>query len=228
MPNQGDTKWLKSYLPGIRFRPALAAGLALLTGSTLFAQDAGSESDREALKARMDQMQKRYEQRIDKMDQEHKQDRDQITRLEAEVSALESKTASGNSILNTRILTDAEGKGTPANGPILNEPFLQSLTRKFAFTVYVRAGFAFNGNGGGGNFNFAVPDGSPGRFRLGKENDFYMELSWNQFHVLGEGPDVADVSFRVTPVFTNNITKKLFNTTLNTQANDFDFGVEEG
>jgi maltoporin len=34
--------------------------------------------------------------------------------------------------------------------------------------------------------------------RLGNENDFYTELSWNQAHILGDSPDVADVSFRAT------------------------------
>ena len=54
---------------GLKF--ALVAGLTLLTTDALFAQSAG-QSDLDALKARMDQMQKQYEQRIDKMDQERK------------------------------------------------------------------------------------------------------------------------------------------------------------
>jgi maltoporin len=212
---------------GIRsLKFTLLAGLTLLTTDALFAQSAG-QSDLDALKARMDQMQKQYEQRIDKMDQERKQDKEQISKMEAEMKVLESKAASGSSILNTRVLTDAEGKGTEARGPLLDESFLKSLTRNFSFTVYARAGFQTNGSGGGGNFNFEVPDGSPGRFRLGNENDFYMELSWNQFHILGDSPDLADVSFRTTTVFTNSITKRLFNTTLNDQAKDFDIGVEE-
>lgn len=211
---------------GLKF--ALVAALTLLTTDTLFAQSAG-QSDVDALKTRMDQMQKQYEQRIDKMDQERTQDRQQISELQAEIKAVESKASSGSSILNTRLLTDANGTEASgkASAPMLDESFLKSLTRNFSFTVYARAGFQFNGSGGGGGFNFEVPDGSPGRFRLGNENDFYMELSWNQLHILGDSPDVADVSFRATTVLTNSITKKLFNTTLNTQAKDFDFGVEE-
>jgi maltoporin len=209
---------------GLKF--ALVAGLTLLATRTLFAQNAG-QSDLDVLKARLDQMQKQYEQRIDKMDQERKQDKEQISRLESEVQDLEAKTASGSSILNTRLLTDAEGKGTAGNGPVLNESFLKSLTRNFSFTVYARAGFQFNGSGGGGNFNFEVPDGSPGRFRLGNENDFYMELSWNQAHILGDSPDVVDVSFRTTAVFSNNLTKTLFNTLLTNEGKDFNIGVEE-
>jgi cell division protein FtsB len=168
-------------------KSALAAGLTLLAANALFGESA-SQSDLDALKARMDQMQKQYEQRIDKMDQERKQDKEQISRLQSEVKALESKASSGQSILNTRILADAEGKGTEAEakGPILSDSFLKTLTRNFAFTVYTRAGFQVNGSGGGGNFHFEVPDGSPGRFRLGNENDFYTELSFNQSHILGE------------------------------------------
>jgi cell division protein FtsB len=204
----------------------LVAGLTLLPAEMLLAQSTG-QTDLDALKARMDQMQKQYEQRIDKMDQERKQDKEEISRLESEVQALETKSASSGSILNTHLLTGAEGKGTAANGPVLTESFLKSLTRNFSFTVYARAGFQFNGSGGGGNFNFEVPDGSPGRFRLGNENDFYMELSWNQFHLLGENPDVPDISFRTTAVFQNQVTKTLFNTTLTNQAHDFLIGVEE-
>ena len=45
----------------------LLAGLTLLSTGALFAQSAG-QSDLDALKMRMGQMQKQYEQRIDKMD----------------------------------------------------------------------------------------------------------------------------------------------------------------
>src|SRR5215469_18559700 len=69
---------------GLKF--AVVAGLTSLALGTLFAQNAG-QSDLDALKARMDQMQKQYEQRIDKMDQEHKQDKEQISRLESEVQS---------------------------------------------------------------------------------------------------------------------------------------------
>ena len=55
-------------LPGIRgLKFTLVAGLTLLTTDALFAQSAG-QSDLDELKARMDQMQKQYEQRIEKMD----------------------------------------------------------------------------------------------------------------------------------------------------------------
>ena len=166
----------------------LAASLTLLASGGLFAQssDQGGQSsnDVSALKTQMQKMQKEYE--------------DRITAMEAEMKALESKADSG-SILNTRILTDADGKEVSA-APTLDESFLKSLTRNFTFSAYVRAGFQFNGNGGGGNFSFELPNwrGS-GRERLGNENDTYMELTWMQSHMLGDSPDVMDVSMTFTP-----------------------------
>jgi maltoporin len=206
-----DSTVSKPPLGGMKF--TLVAGLALLTTDALFAQSAG-QSDVDALKAQMNQMQQTYEQRIEAM--------------EAKMKAIEANANSG-SILNTRILTDAEGKEEPgkAPAPMLDESFLKSLTRNFTFNVYVRAGFQFNGSGGGGNFNFEVPDNPGGRFRLGNENDLYMELSWNQAHILGDSPDVADVSFRVTPnFFTHGVVKETFLTT-DSSNGDFQVGMRE-
>jgi hypothetical protein len=175
-------------LPGLR--PLLAASLTLLASGGLLAQSAdqnsgqNTQNDVSALKSQMQKMQKEYE--------------DRISAMEAEMKALESKADSG-SILNTRILTDADGKEISA-GPTLDESFLKSLTRNFTFSVYVRAGFQFNGNGGGGNFNFSIPNfPGEGRLRLGNENDTYMELTWMQAHMLGDSPDVMDVSMTFTP-----------------------------
>jgi len=196
----------------------LVAGLALLTTDALFAQSA-DQSDMNALKAQMNQMQRQYEQRIEAM--------------EAKMKALESNQGSG-SILNTRVLTDANGTEEPgkAPAPMLDESFLKSLTRNFTFNMYVRAGFMFNGNGGAGTFNFEAPDNPAGRWRLGNENDFYMEPSWNQAHILGDSPDVADVSFRFTPnFFTHGIYHESFLTTGNSGFNgtnsDFQVGMRE-
>jgi len=177
-------------LPGIRgLKFTLVAGLTLLTTDALFAQSAG-QNDVDALKTQMNQMQRQYEQRIEAM--------------EAKMKALESNANSG-SILNTRVLTDADGKEGPgkAPAPMLDESFLKSLTRNFTFNVYMRAGVAFNGSGGAqGNTSFITPDnyvgGGRSTSRLGNENDFYTELSWNQAHILGDSPDLADVSFRAT------------------------------
>ena len=118
-------------LPGLR--PLLAASLTLLASGGLFAQNADQSSgqssqqsnDVSALKTQMQKMQKEYE--------------DRITAMEAEMKALESKADSG-SILNTRILTDADGKEVSA-APTLDESFLKSLTRNFTFSTYIRAGF---------------------------------------------------------------------------------------
>jgi maltoporin len=164
----------------------LAASLSLLTPGALFAQSA-DQSDIAALKAQMQQMQKQYEQRIDAM--------------EAQMKSLESKADQG-SILNTRVLTDSNGTemgGKEGKGAVLDESFLKSLTRNFTFSAYVRAGVMFNGNGGAGNFNFEPPDNDGGRPRLGNENDTYMELTWAQAHLLGDSPDVMDVSMTFTP-----------------------------
>ena len=118
----------------------------LCTGSLALAQDnSSSNSDVSALKAQIQSLQKQ---------QQDYQDR--ITSMEAQMKSLESKAESG-SILNTRILTDADGKEISA-APTLDESFLKSLTRNFTFSVYVRAGFQFNGNGGGGNFSFELPN----------------------------------------------------------------------
>ena len=114
------------------------------------------------------------------------------------MQSLESRANSG-SILNTHVLTDADGKQYEGKGPALDESFLKSLTRNFSFSTYVRAGVQFNGNGGSGNFSFNLPDRDGGSPRLGNENDVYMELTWKQAHMLGDNPDVMDVSMVFTP-----------------------------
>src|SRR5215469_1221588 len=178
---------MKSRPPAGYLCAKLAAAL-LCTGSLALAQDnsgASSDSDISALKAQIQNLQKQQLQY--QKDQQQYQDR--ISEMEGEMKAMESKADSG-SILNTRILTDADGKEVAA-GPTLDESFLKSLTRNFTFSAYVRAGFQFNGNGGGGNFSFDLPDAPGfGRQRLGNENDTYMELTWMQAHMLGDSPDV--------------------------------------
>jgi LamB porin len=178
-------------LPGIRgLKITLVAGLTLLTTDALFAQSA-DQSGVDSLKSQMNQMQKQYEQRIEAM--------------EAKMKALESNANSG-SILNARVLTDADGKGV-APTPMLDESFLKSLTRNFTFSVYIRSGVGFNGNGGPQDFSFSIPENVGGRWRLGNENDTYMELTWKQAHLLGDSPDVMDVSMTFTPRFSYGNTK---------------------
>jgi maltoporin len=198
--------------PGLRgLKCTLALSLTVLTTGALFAQSA-DQSDVSALKSQMEKMQRQYEQRISAM--------------EAQMKSLESKADSG-SILNTRILTDSDGKGGPP-APVLTEDFLKSLTRNFVFNMYVRAGFMFNGNGGQG-LQFVIPDNIGGEFRLGNEPDFYMEPTFIQNHILGDGPDVADVSFRFTPNLYDHIERFSFLTTGTTTGggNGFNVGIRE-
>jgi maltoporin len=202
-------------LPGLR--PLLAASLTLLASNGLFAQSAdqntgqSNQNDVSALKTQMQKMQKEYE--------------DRISAMEAQMKSLESRSDSG-SILNTRILTDADGKEV-SGAATLDESFLKSLTRNFTFSVYVRAGFQFNGNGGGGNFSFELPDfPGEGRERLGNENDTYMELTWMQAHMLGDNPDVMDVSMTFTPAIRYVQNRNTFDANgspLSHTGNDFDF-----
>jgi len=206
---------VKPRLGGLKF--TLVAGLALLTTDGLFAQNAGQSSDVSALQAQMNQMQRQYEQRIEAM--------------EAKMKALEANANSG-SILNTRVLTDANGTEEPgkAPAPMLDESFLKSLTRNFSFNVYMRAGVSFNGSGGAqGATSFEFDDNYVGGgrtiSRLGNEQDFYTELSWNQAHILGDSPDVADVSFRATLQAGSNVQK---NGAVNTQNPGAFVGMVEG
>jgi maltoporin len=177
--------------PRTYFRYGLVTLLSLLTVPTLFAQQTSDSSDVSALKAQMEKMQQQNQQ----MQKEYE---DRIATMESKMQSLESKADSG-SILNTHILADDNGKQYEGKGVALDESFLKSLTRNFSFTVYVRAGVQFNGSGGGGNFNFALPDNEGGRARLGNESDTYMELTWAQAHMLGDNPDVMDVSMTFTP-----------------------------
>jgi maltoporin len=175
------------------------AAALILTGSLCLTQGnaqaqnstSNQENDVSALKAQIQSLQKQQQQY-----------QDRISSMESEMKSLESKADSG-SILNTRVLTDANGVTEGGAPSSLDESFLKSLTRGFTFSVYIRAGFQFNGNGGGGNFNFSIPDfPGEGRLRLGNENDTYMELTWMQSHMLGDSPDVMDVSMTITPSIT--------------------------
>jgi maltoporin len=195
-------------------RASLVASLALLTSGALYAQNSDS-GDVSALKAQMEKMQKQYE--------------DRISAMESKMQSLESKADSG-SILNTHVLTDDNGKQYEGKGPVLDESFLKSLTRNFSFTAYVRAGVQFNGSGGGGNFNFEAPDNPGGRARLGNENDTYFELTWKQAHMLGDNPDVMDVSMVFTPAIRYVQNRNTFVTGIGggrENGNDFDFIMRE-
>jgi maltoporin len=210
------------FSPPTGYLCAKLAVAFLWTGSVCLAQDnSNNGNDVSALKTQMQKMQSDYDAQVNKIQKEYE---DRITAMEAEMRALESKADSG-SILNTRILTDADGKEVSA-APTLDESFLKSLTRNFTFSAYVRAGFQFNGNGGGGNFSFELPNfPGEGRMRLGNENDTYMELTWMQAHMLGDSPDVMDVSMTFTPAIRYVQNRATFDNhnNITNSGNDFDF-----
>jgi maltoporin len=196
---------------------------------SLFAQQKSDSSDVAALKAQVQKLEQQNQDQVEKM---QKQYEDRISAMESKMQALESKADSG-SILNTHVLSDADGKQYEGKGPVLDESFLKSLTRNFSFSAYVRAGVQFNGSGGGGNFNFEAPDNPNGRSRLGNENDTYFELTWKQAHMLGDNPDVMDVSMVFTPAIRYVQNRESFNGNVfavpgrQTTGNDFDFIMRE-
>src|SRR3981081_1700333 len=217
-----------SYPATRRFRFGLAAAFVagLAVSPTVYAQNSDSD-DIAALKAQIEKMQKESEARTERMQRQYE---DRISALEGEVQSLRSKADSG-SILNTHVLTDADGKQYEGKGPALDESFLKSLTRNFSFSAYVRAGVQFNGNGGGGNFSFNAPDNDGGRPRLGNENDVYMELTWKQAHMLGDNPDVMDVSMIFTPAIVYQYSRNSFTVApaagIQETGNDFRFVLRE-
>ncbi|MBV9672899.1 MAG: carbohydrate porin, partial [Verrucomicrobia bacterium] len=77
-------------------------------------------------------------------------------------------------------------------------------------SAYVGAGVGFNGIGGPQDFSFRHPENIRGRSRLGNENDTYMELTWQQAHLLGDSPDVMDVTMTFTPAIVYNTDKATF------------------
>src|SRR6266404_2293874 len=205
---------------------SFVVGLALFASVTVYAQNSGAD-DIAALKAQIEKMQKESEARTEQMQRQYE---DRISTLEGEVQSLRSKADSG-SILNTHVLTDADGKQYEGKGPVLEESFLKSLTRNFSFSAYVRAGVQFNGSGGGGNFNFEPPDSAGAeRPRLGNENDTYMELTWKQAHMLGDSPDAMDVSMVFTPAIRYVQNRSTFVTGIGggrENGSDFDFVMRE-
>jgi cell division protein FtsB len=91
---------------------ATLAAAFLCTGSVCLAQD-GSSNDVSALKAQIQSLQKQQQQY-----------QDRITSMESEMQSLESKAQSGT-ILNTRLLTDANGVAADGNPVALDESFLK-------------------------------------------------------------------------------------------------------
>jgi maltoporin len=171
---------------------------------------------------------------IQEMQEGQKESDSRLAKMQAKLDALQTRAHSG-SILNTHVLTDADGKAVEGQAAALDENFLKTLTHDFTFSAYLRAGFLFNGNGGGGNFNFGPPDDASAeatRARLGNENDTYMEISWIQSHMLGHSPDVMDVQMTFTPMIRyvqnrNTFTGNILGNNAERSGNDFDFTMRQ-
>jgi maltoporin len=195
----------RSSLPSkCSLRIAFVALVSFSVAAPLFADDAAEIA---ALKAKIDEIEKRHETDMNQMRYQYEQ---RIEALDSKVSSLETKSANaGNSILNAHVLTDADGK---TGVQVLDDSFLKTLTRNFTFSAYIRAGIGFNGNGGAQSFNFTPPDNfiQGGRSRLGNENDTYFELTWRQAHMLGDSPDAMDVSMQFTPAIQFSDSKNNF------------------
>ncbi|HEY5706028.1 MAG TPA: carbohydrate porin [Terrimicrobiaceae bacterium] len=159
---------------------ALVAGATCLGAGSLFAET--SDADIEQLKAQMQKMQEDY------------------AKMEAKVKSMEAQVALSASIAQSRKLTGPDGKEISLEGGPVVIPALDTFTRNFKTSGYVRAGTGFTGNGVGQTSDFKLPQfGIPSaRMRLGNENDTYLEFSSIVKHMLGDDPDVMDVTFRFT------------------------------
>ena len=105
---QIDPRWAHLRAP-VTAVYRVTASVYWLTASGSPAQEnsKGESNAVSALKTEMQKMQSDYDAQVQKM---QKQYEDRISAMEAEMKALESKSHS-DSILNTRIITDADGKG---------------------------------------------------------------------------------------------------------------------
>jgi maltoporin len=165
----------------------LVAGASCYGVSTLSAQTTDAEISQ--LKAQMQQMQQDYEKRL--------------ATMEGQMQSMESQVALTASVAKSRTLTGPDGKAIAMEGPVLL-PAFDTFTRNFKWNAYVRAGVGFTGNGVGQTSDFKVPDIGHGRFRLGNENDLYMEVGPTISHILGDDPDVMDVSFKLNIQIVNS------------------------
>jgi len=159
----------------------LVASLTLLASGGLFAQSADQNSgqnDVSALKTQMQKMQKDYE--------------DRISAMEAEMKSLESKADTG-SILNTRILTDADGKEVSAGraGELwLRRP--QSVYRIDAARGRIEFLYKCVGRGTKGLATLKKGDmlNLVGPLGVG----FHLDPSWRNIVVLGRGVGLATLA----------------------------------
>lgn len=206
-----DTKTDSSRLHArARRMLSLAASFAVLGASSAFAQvGSGDTENIETLRKQMNEMQQKYEVRIQAM--------------EAKMQSMETR-AMFSAPMTEANMAPSDGKGVMEKNPPLELPPLESFTRNFQFAAYVRAGVGFNGNGRGEVSTFVIPENYGGRMRLGNEPDTYMELKFIQKHLLGDDPSKMDVKFQVTPSIVNNTDK---DSAVYTGNDGFDIGLRE-
>ena len=175
----------------------LVAGAACLGVSTLSAQT--SDAELEQLKQRLAEM-------------------------EAKMKSMEAQVALAGSIAQSRTITGPDGKEVNLKeGPVVL-PALDTFTRNFKWHGYVRLGTGFTANGVGQTFDFKTPDIGHGRFRLGNENDLYIETGPILDHMLGDDPEVIDVRFKMTFQIFSGEDKQVG---LNLSQNGFNLGIVE-
>lgn len=147
----------------------LIAGCACLGASTLSAQT--SDAAIAELKAQMQQMQEDNAKMAAQMQQMHENN----AKMAAQMKSMEAQVALSASIAKSRTLTGPDGKAISLEGGPVVIPAFDTFTRNFKWHGYARLGTGFTGNGVGQTSDFRVPDIPHGRFRLGNENDLYIE-----------------------------------------------------
>jgi maltoporin len=150
-----------------------------------------------------------------------------LAAMEAQMKSMQAQVALSASIAQSRKLTGPDGKEISMEGGPVIIPALSTFTRNFATSGYFRAGTAFTANGVGQTGSFQIPQYNlpSARFRLGNENDTYFEFSPIVKHLLGDDPDVMDVTFKITLSGFAGIDKKT--DTYIQGTNGADFGWRE-
>ena len=100
------------------------------------------------------------------------------------MKSMEAQVALSGSIAQSRTLTGPDGKEISLKGGPVVVPALDTFTRNFKWHGYARLGTGFTANGVGQTFDFNTPDIGHGRFRLGNENDLYIEMGPILDHML--------------------------------------------